>query len=67
MLTAADLFPVGLALGYPVALTLDTMPVSKRGPMPLSLGTGGTQARRWLEVARVNHAHNMTTLPSTLD
>lgn len=66
MLTASDLFPVGLALGYPVALTLDTTPVCKRGPMPLSLGSGGTQARRWLEVASVNHAHSMTTLLSTL-
>lgn len=32
ILTASELFPISLALGYPVAPALDTMPVYKRGP-----------------------------------
>lgn len=32
MLTASDLFPIGLALGYLAALTLDTTPVCRGGP-----------------------------------
>lgn len=44
MLTASDLFPVGLALGYLAALTLDAMPVCRGGPdASLLVNSGGTQ------------------------
>ena len=65
MLMASDLFLVGLAVGYPVAPTLDIMSVWERGPGACGL---------WWHPSTMlapccqcqPHTQNMTTLFSTL-
>lgn len=58
MLMASDRFPVGLALRYPVALTLATVPICKGGLDASACGSGSTQARCRLEITSANHTHD---------